>query len=46
MTYYDSRGITSDLEELLQTVDKNVDDPMVKAFVKMELKSKYLFNKK
>ena len=27
------------------TVDKNVDDPMVKAFVKMELKSKYLFSK-
>ena len=44
--YYDSRGLTSNFEELLDTVDKNVEDPMVKAFVKMELKSKYLFNKK
>ena len=44
--YYDSRGMTSNFEELLKTVDKNVEDPMVKAFVKMELKSKYLFNKK
>ena len=44
--YYDSRGMTSNFEELLDTVDKNVEDPMVKAFVKMELKSKYLFNKK
>ena len=44
--YYDSRGMTSNFEELLDTVDKNVEDPMVKAFVKMELKSKYLFNQK
>ena len=43
--YYDTRGLSTDLAQLLDTVDKNVDDPMVKAFVKMELKSKYLFNK-
>ena len=43
--YYDTRGLSTDLAQLLDTVDKNVDDPMVKAFVKMELKSKYLFSK-
>ena len=43
--YYDTRGLSTDLTQLLDTVDKNVEDPMVKAFVKMELKSKYLFNK-
>ena len=43
--YYDSKGMTSNLDDLLDTVDTNVEDPMVKAFVKMELKSKYLFNK-
>ena len=44
--YFDSKGMTSSLDELLETVDKNVEDPMIKAFIKMELKFKYQFNKK
>ena len=36
--YFDSKGMTSSLDELLDTVDKNVEDPMIKAFIKMELK--------
>ena len=44
--YFDNKGMTSSLDELLDTVDKNVEDPMIKAFIKMELKSKYQFNKK
>ena len=44
--YFDSKGMTSSLDELLDTVDKNLEDPMIKAFIKMELKFKYQFNKK
>ena len=44
--YYDNIGLNMDFNKLLETVDSNVDDPMVKAFLKMELKSKYVFNKK
>ena len=44
--YFDNKGMTSNLDELLDTVDRNVEDPMIKAFIKMELKSKYQFNKK
>ena len=44
--YYETLGKKMELSELLNTLDDNVDDPMVKAFLTMELKSKYLFNKK
>ena len=45
VSYYQSLGKKMELTELLDTLEDNVDDPMVKAFLKMELKSKYLFNK-
>ena len=44
--YYEALGKKMELAELLNTLDDNVDDPMVKAFLTMELKSKYLFKKK
>ena len=43
--YYETLGKKMELSELLNTLDDNVDDPMVKAFLTMELKSKYLFKK-
>ena len=43
--YYEALGKKMELSELLNTLDDNVDDPMVKAFLRMELKSKYLFKK-
>ena len=43
--YYEALGKKMELSELLNTLDENVDDPMVKAFLTMELKSKYLFKK-
>ena len=43
--YYEALGKKMELSELLNTLDDNVDDPMVKAFLTMELKSKYLFKK-
>ena len=45
VTYYQSLGKKMELTELLHTLEDNVDDPMVKAFLKMELKSKYHFSK-
>ena len=44
--YYDNLGVKMELEELLTNVDDNIQDPLVKAFIKMELKSKYLFGSK
>ena len=44
--YYDNIGQSMDYDKLLQTVDTNVEDPMVKAFLRMELNSKYVFKKK
>ena len=45
VNYYETLGKKMELSELLNTLDDNVDDPMVKAFLTMELKSKYLFKK-
>ena len=44
--YYENLGMKMELEELLNTVDDNIQDPLVKAFIRMELKSKYLFGSK
>jgi len=43
--FYKHRGEQMDFASLLREVDKNIDDPMIKAFISMELKSKYLFKK-
>jgi len=43
--FYKNRGEQMDFASLLREVDRNIDDPMIKAFIKMELKSKYLFKK-
>ena len=42
--YYERKGETLKVEEILDLVDQNVDDEMIKAFVKMEIKSKFVFN--
>ena len=41
VAYYSARGEGLALEDLLTTMRSNVDDPMVKTFIEMELKSKY-----
>jgi len=43
--FYEDRGEQMDFASLLREVDRNIDDPMIKAFITMELKSKYLFKK-
>ena len=45
VNYYEELGKKMDISDLLQTLDDNVEDPMVKAFLTMEIKSKYLFKK-
>ena len=41
VAYYSARGEGVALGDLLTTMRSNVDDPMVKTFIEMELKSKY-----
>ena len=41
VAFYSARGEGVSLEDLLTTMRSNVDDPMVKTFIEMELKSKY-----
>eukprot|EP00090_Calanus_glacialis_P028474 TRINITY_DN45726_c0_g1_i1.p1 TRINITY_DN45726_c0_g1~~TRINITY_DN45726_c0_g1_i1.p1 ORF type:complete len:136 (+),score=40.75 TRINITY_DN45726_c0_g1_i1:32-439(+) len=43
--YYKEMGEEMEFTALLREVEKNIDDPMIKAFITMELKSKYLFKK-
>ena len=43
--YYEARGEETSVEQLLKEVDENLGDEMIKAFIKMEIKSKYA-NKK
>jgi len=45
VNFYEQRGEQMDFPSLLRDVEKNIDDPMIKAFITMELKSKYLFRK-
>ena len=42
--YYDALGETMNFQNLIDEVSKNIDDPMIKAFITMELKSKYIFS--
>ena len=44
--HFEAKGEHLKPQEILDLVDKNVEDPMVKAFVKMEIKSKFVFNQK
>merc|ERR1712126_49090 len=37
--HYEGLGMKMELDELLNTVETNVEDPMIKSFIKMELKS-------
>ena len=45
ISYYEVLGKKLEMSELLKTLDDNVEDPMVKAFLTMELKSKYCFRR-
>ena len=45
VNYYEAMGEKMEFTTLLKQVEKNIDDPMIKAFITMELKSKYLFKK-
>ena len=42
---YENKGHTLDLNIVLKEIDDNVNDPMIKSFIKMELKSKFKNNK-
>ena len=42
---YENKGQTLDLNIVLKEIDDNVNDPMIKSFIKMELKSKFKNNK-
>ena len=42
--FYEVRGQTLNLDQLLAEIDENLNDEMVKAFIKMEVKNKFLFN--
>ena len=44
--YYEDLGEEMDFNSLIVEVGKNIDDPMIKAFITMELKSKYVFGKR
>jgi hypothetical protein len=43
--FYETRGAALNLDDLLGEIDSNVEDEMIKAFIKMEVKSRYMFNK-
>ena len=43
---YENKGQTLDLNIVLKEIDDNVSDPMIKSFIKMELKSKFKNKKK
>jgi len=43
LKHFERQGQSLKTEEILELVDKSVDDQMVKAFIKMEIKSKFLF---
>ena len=43
---YTQKGQHLELSDIMKEVDANVDDPMIKAFIQMELKSKFVFNNK
>ena len=40
------KGDKLDLKVILQEIDDNVSDPMIKSFIKMELKTKFKDSKK
>ena len=41
MKYYEARGEKLDLNVVLKEIEENIEDPMIKSFIKMELKFKY-----
>ena len=43
---YAKKGEKLDLKVILQEIDDNVSDPMIKSFIKMELKTKFKDSKK
>ena len=43
LTYYTNIGKALQPGELFRVVEANIQDPMIKTFVKMELKSKYKY---
>ena len=39
--YYSEKGEKLDINVILQEVEANINDPMIKSFIKLELKSKF-----
>lgn len=39
--YYDKRAETVKVAELLADIEQHIQDPMIKAFIKMEIRTKY-----
>ena len=44
--HFEAKGEKLPPKEILDLVDKGIEDEMVKAFVKMEIKSKFVFGSK
>ena len=42
---YAEKGTKLEIDVILQEIEENVNDPMIKSFIKMELKSKFKDNK-
>jgi hypothetical protein len=38
--YYEKKGSKLQIDEIFKDIDDNLSDPMIKAFIKLELKSK------
>ena len=43
---YAEKGKEVDIEDIIKEVEANIDDPMMRAFIKLELKSTFVFNNK
>ena len=40
--HYAEKRLTIDMQKLLNEIEENIDDPMIKAFIKLEIKSKLM----
>ena len=38
---YTKKGLTLDIQDLLKEIDEDVDDPIIRAYIKLEIKSKF-----
>ena len=43
MKEYAKKNLSLDIEDILKEVDKEVDDPNIRAYIKLEIKSKFIY---